>query len=100
MGKVRLEITPSLASISETQGSDWLILEKALEKETTIVDLLAELASGNTDLRQVIFNPATGQINEQLNVVLNNRLLPSTDMAKVKLNDGDRVILLTVYSGG
>lgn len=102
MGRVRLEIMPSLASIStlNAHGSDWLTLEREMAEGSTIGDLLAGLASGYTELHKVIFDAGTGKINEQLNVVLNNRLLPLTDMPKTKVNDGDKVILLPVYSGG
>ncbi len=100
MGKVQLKITSALASMLDAQSSDCLILEKKIGEGATIGDLLADLASSYTDFGEMLFDSATGKISDQLNVVLNDSLLPFPDMAEAKLNDGDSVILLPVYSGG
>ncbi|MFC1864641.1 MoaD/ThiS family protein [Chloroflexota bacterium] len=100
MGKVRLKITPSLASIVNAKGSDWFILEKEIGEGTTIGDLFSDLAFHYADFRKVVFNPDSGQVSDEVLVVLNDSLLQVPDVTGVKLNDGDNVILLPVYSGG
>lgn len=100
MGKVQLKIPPFLASMLNTQGSDWLIIEKEIKEGTKISELLVDLALGYTDFRKVVFNPDIGKVSEQVNVILNNNLLQDADVTEATLNDGDTITLLPVYSGG
>ncbi len=100
MGKVRLEISPSLAGVLNAEGSDWIIFEKEIGEWATISDLWADLALGHTDFRKVVFDPCTGKVGDQVIVVLNGSLLQLSDVTEVKLKDGDTVILLPVFSGG
>ena len=74
MGKVRLEISPSLAGVLNAEGSDWVILEKETGEWATIGDLLADLAFGHTDFRKAVFDPDTGKVGDQVMVVLNGSL--------------------------
>jgi len=100
VGKVRLEFPASFASVLNAQGSDLVTLEKEIGEEATISDLLAELAFSYTDFRKVVFDPDTGEVGDQVNVVLNNNLLQFPEVTEAKLNDGDSIIILPVYSGG
>jgi len=100
MSKVRLKFPASFASRLDAQGSDLVILEKKIGEEATIGDLLADLAVSYTDFRRVVFNPDTGKVSDQVNVVLNNKLLQFPEVTEAKLNDGDSIIILPVYSGG
>ncbi len=100
MGKVRLKFPASFASMLNAQGSDLVVLEKEIGEETTIGGLLTDLAFSYTDFRKVVFNPDTGKVSDQINVVLNNSLLQFPEVTEAKLNDGDSIIILPVYAGG
>lgn len=100
MGKVRLKFPASFASSLNAQGSDLVILEKEIGEGATIGSLLTNLAFSYTDFRKVVFNPDTGKVGDQVNVVLNNNLLQLPDVTEAKLSDGDSIIILPVYSGG
>ncbi|MFC1966266.1 MoaD/ThiS family protein [Chloroflexota bacterium] len=100
MGKVQLKITPSLATILDKRGTDWLTFEKELREGATIGDLLADYIASYTDFHKVVLDPDTGKITDQINIVLNDGLIPLPDATKAKLVDGDIVILLPVYAGG
>ncbi len=100
MSKVQLKFPASFASTLNAQGSDLVVLEQRIAEESTIGDLLAELASSYTDFAKVVFNPDTGKVSDQVNVVLNNSLLQSPEVAEAKLSDGDSIIILPVYAGG
>lgn len=100
MISITLKITPSLAGALNSGGSDWLVFERELSDTATIGDLFRDIASGNADFRDVIFNPDTGIINDLVVVVLNNTLIQSQSIIKSELSDGDIVILLPVYMGG
>ena len=100
MSKVQLKLPPFFASMLNEPGTDWLIIENEIEDGTTIGDLLEGLASSYPGFRKVVFNPDAGEVSEQVLVVLNDELLQEPDVSESKLNDGDRVILLHVYTGG
>ena len=100
VGKVLLKIPPWVGIMLNEQGSGWFTLEKEIGEGATIGDLLADLAVSYTDFRKVVFNPDTGKVSDQVNVVLNNNLLQFPEVTEAKLNDGDSIIILPVYSGG
>ena len=100
MGKVQLKIPPFFAYIMDPNASDWFVLEKEIGGETTIRDFLTELASNNSEFRDVVFNPDEGTVSDQIDIVINQKLLDFTREMDIKLNDGDVVILLPVYAGG
>lgn len=100
MAKVQLKFPASFASILDAKGSDLVVLEKKIGEDATIGDLLADLASSYSDFRKAVFNPDTGKISNQINVVLNNNLLQFPEVTEAKLNDGDSIIILPVYAGG
>ncbi|MFC2022118.1 MoaD/ThiS family protein [Chloroflexota bacterium] len=100
MNKIRTKIPPHLARMLSAQSSGWLIIDNEVEEGATIGDLLVDLASNYTGFRKGIFNPDAGEVSEQVMVILNDSLLQGQDVVKTRLNDGDSVSLLTVYSGG
>ena len=100
MGMVQLKIPPWIASMLNTPSSDWLILEKEIEKGTTIGNLLSELALSNNEFKKNIFDPDTGKCSGQAVVSLNKSVLRYSDVAETKLNDGDSIMLLPVHIGG
>ena len=100
MARVRLKIPPTIAPMLNAHVSDWLILDKDIGEGATISDLLTGLALNYPDFRKVVFNPDTGKINDQVDVVLNDTLLPLSRVTETRINDGDTIILLLVYSGG
>ncbi len=100
MGKVQLKIPPWVGIMLNEQGSGWFTLEKEIGEEATIGDLLADLAVSYTDFRKMVFNPDVGKVSDQVNVILNDNLLQLPEVTETKLNDGDSIIILPVYSGG
>ena len=100
MGKVQLKFPASFASMLNAQGSDLLILEKEIGEGATITDLLADLAFSYADFSKAVFDPDTGKVSDRVHLILNNRILQIPEVTEARLNDGDIVIILPVYSGG
>ena len=100
MANVKVKITPSLAGSLNASESEWLIFEKEIAEGATIGDLFSDIAFSDAEFRKVIFEPNTGKINDLVIVVLNNKLLLSSDIIKHDLKDEDILILLPVYMGG
>ena len=100
VGRVQLKITPSLATILDKQGTDWLTFEKEVGEGATIGDLLADFVTSYKNFDKVVLDPDNGEVSDQINIVLNDSLLPLPEAVEAKLADGDIVILLPVYAGG
>ncbi len=100
MGKVRLEISPSLVGVVGEGGANWFIQEKTERAWATVGDLLTDLALTHADFRQAVFDPDTGEVSDQIIIVLNGGLLTLAKVTEVKLKGGDTVLLLPVFSGG
>ena len=100
MGKIQLKIPPFFAYLMHPGTSDWFVLERDLEKETTIRDLLTNIAFTNAEFRKAVFNPDEGTVSDRINIVLNQKLLNFPSEMDIKLSEGDMVTLLPMYSGG
>ncbi len=100
MGKVQIKLPPWIAAALGAGASDWLVLEIEIKKGATVDRLLNELVASYPGFRERVFNPDTGHLNEQLNVVLNGTLLTFREITKKKLAPGDNITLVPLYSGG
>ena len=100
MGKIQLKIPPFFAYLMHPGTSYWFVLERDLEKETTICDLLTDLALSNSEFRAAVFNPDEETVSDRINIVLNQKLLNFPSEMDIKLSEGDMVTLLPMYSGG
>jgi molybdopterin converting factor small subunit len=100
MAKVTLKVPPFFASMMNSSASDWFILERNIGKETTVCNLLTNIAVNNREFRDAVFNPDEGKIGDRIDIVLNQKLLHFPDEMDTKLKDGDVVMLLPVYAGG
>ncbi len=100
MGRVRLKLPSWVAAMLDAKAPGWLTLEKEIEEDATISDLLTSLVATCPGFRQAVFNPDTGHLNDQINVVLNDKLLTFQEMTQTKLRDGDTIVLVPIYYGG
>jgi len=100
MLKVRLRLPSWIATVIEPKSTGWLTLEKEVTEGITINDFLLDMVAGYPGFRGAVYNPDTGLPTEQVNFVLNNRLLTYCEMSEIKLSDGDTIILIPLYTGG
>jgi hypothetical protein len=100
MDKVSIKLPSWVAVAIDPKASDWLTLEKEIGIGATANDLLTALATTNPGFREAVFNPDTGVIIEQINVILNDKLLTYQEITQLKLTDGDILMLLPIYFGG
>ena len=99
MGKIQLKIPPFFAYLMHPGTSYWFVLERDLEKETTICDLLTDLALSNSEFRAAVFNPDEETVSDRINIVLNQKLLNFPSEMDINLIEGDVITLLPMYSG-
>ena len=99
MAKIQLKIPPFFAYIIHPGTSDWFVLEREIGKETTIRDLLINIALSNAEFRKAVFNPDEVTVSDRIDIVLSKKLLNFPCEMDIKLSDGDVVTLLPMYSG-
>jgi molybdopterin converting factor small subunit len=100
MNTVRLQ---SYSWISNTLGIEETSTHQLREKVkegTTLVAFLAELAGKFPEFRKMVFNPETGQLSEQVLIILNNRLIQYSEIQSIVLKDKDHITLAPVIFGG
>ena len=100
MPKVRLELQPWVAAKIETKSSGWLTLEQEVVEGTTVNDFLTNMIVSYPNFRESIYNPDTGIVTEQINFVLNDRLLTFQEISQTRLTDGDIILIIPLYTGG
>ena len=100
MSKIQLKITPALATILKGEPSGWISMEKELTKGETVKDLLVEIAPNFENFRTLVFDPAASEVNEEVTFFLNDKLITFPGVLEAVLQDGDRVMLALIFSGG
>jgi hypothetical protein len=75
-------------------------LNKQIAEGSTLFDFFGSLAGQYPDFREKIFDPQTGQISDQVMIILNGRLIQSRDFQRTLMNDKDTLILSPVLVGG
>ncbi len=100
MPKVRLELQPWLATKLKVKSSDWLTLEQEVVEGTTVNDFLISMAVSYPNFRDSVYNPGKGLVTEQINFVLNDRLLTFQEISQTRLTDGDTILIIPLYAGG
>jgi len=100
MNKIKLRLPSWIAAKLEVNSSGWLTLEKEVGEDSTISDFLVSMVITYPGFRETVYNPDAGLVNEQINVVHNDRLLTFGEISRAKLNDGDTIVLLPLYYGG
>ncbi len=100
MGKVKVTIPLWVATSWRLKTPNGFTWEKAVNGTATIGELLTDLVSLYPELRKLVFDPDSGEVNNGVNLFLNNTYLPHPDEPKAKLKDGDTVLILPVHWGG
>ena len=98
--KIKLRLSSWIAAKVKVEHSGWLTLEEVVDEGSTINDLLVGIVTTYPGLREAVFNLDTGQVDERIIVALNDQVMNSRDMSRVKLNDGDTIMLFPSQWGG
>ncbi|MFH0846558.1 MAG: MoaD/ThiS family protein [Chloroflexota bacterium] len=100
MGKVKLTIPLWVATSWKLNIDGGLTWEKSINGMATVGELLADLVKTYPRLRDLVFDPASGEVNNGVHLFLNNTYLPHPNEPKAKLKDGDSILILPVHMGG
>jgi len=75
MGSVSIEIMPWLSRYFDALCSGLLTMERKVDDDTTIRDLLEEIISDNQEAREILFEAGTGRLVGYIALVLNERFV-------------------------
>jgi hypothetical protein len=100
MAKIRVRLPPHIAQMLDARSSGWLELEKEVKERTTINNLLTSLVADYPGFRETVYNPNAGVINDQIGVVLHDRLLTFEEISQTILQENDTITILPLYYGG
>ena len=100
MPKVQIQILPGLSSQFTPEQRGRLVFEERMEENSTLKDLLNELAAAFEACGEVLFDLQAQQIYPNVRVVINGRLLIPLEEMDLRLRDGDRIVFLPAYAGG
>ena len=100
MAKVQVRIPPHVAKMFDAGSSGWLVIEQELNKPLTVSDLLSSLVMTYPGFRESVYNPNAGVINDQIGLILNDRMLTFKEISKTTLKDNDSITIVPLYYGG
>jgi hypothetical protein len=100
MAKVKVRLPPHIAQMLNAQSSGWLVLEEDVPDKTTLNNLLSSLVANYPGFRETVYNPDAGSLNDQIGVVLNEKLLTLDELSQTQLVENDHVLILPLYYGG
>jgi molybdopterin converting factor small subunit len=100
MAKVQVKLPPHVAQMLNAKSSGWLVLEEETKDQTTVSSLLSSLIANYSGFRETVYNPEAGSLNEQIGVVLNEKLLTLDEISQTTLVENDSILILPLYYGG
>jgi molybdopterin converting factor small subunit len=81
-------------------GSDRIGFDLALEPGDTVRTVLRRLSQRHPELQRALWDAASGELGEHIEVVVNGAILGVRHGLDSTLKDGDRILLFGQYMGG
>jgi molybdopterin converting factor small subunit len=81
-------------------GSDRKAFELALAPGDTVRTVLRRLSQRFPELQRALWDPASGELGEHIEVVVNGAILGVRHGLDSEIKDGDRILLFGQYMGG
>lgn len=101
MGKVRVEFLSWLAgTLSKDSESSEIILEAEAGEDTTVRQILGDIAVKYPRFGELIFDPRNHKLSGKVAVFWNGRHLEMVNGLDTRLTDGDVLTLLPAIEGG
>lgn len=74
------------------------VLEEYVAKGTTVEAFFSQLSEQSKFVREKIF--CSGKFSPDVLITINEQLVPFPDLCGRALNDGDKIMVVPVFSGG
>lgn len=76
------------------------ILKKKVKPGTTIHELFSELAAEYPEFRKTVYDPGTNSLNDQVMIIVNGKLVQTSDLRSRPLQDNDSITISPIMVGG
>ncbi len=76
------------------------IVKQEVKSPTTLGGFFAGLAEKYPEFRKYVLDPSTGVMNDEVVIILNNKLVQYSDAKDTPLSDQDTITLSPVLVGG
>jgi molybdopterin converting factor small subunit len=97
---VTIEIMPWLSRYF-VAGQYWrVVVERKVDDNATIRDLLEEITADKPEVRGILFETGTGKLAGYIALVLNGRFVELAGGLDTELKPGDTLRLMPAFSGG
>jgi molybdopterin converting factor small subunit len=101
--KVAHVTVEAIAWVTQFVGGDGTrrtVFDEAVEPGATVRSVLSRLADCHPTLRDVLWDRASGDLAEHIEILVNDAVLGLTYTLDSPVQDGDRITLLGQYAGG
>jgi sulfur carrier protein ThiS len=87
----------STIGIDDSAGGE---IKRQVKPGTTLAGLFTELANEHDKFRDFVFNPADCSMNDEVVMIVNNKLVQFSDAKDSVMQDQDTITLSPVLVGG
>ena len=100
IGHVTVEAVAWVTQFVGGDGTRRTVFDEAVDPDATVRSVLSRLSDRHPTLRDVLWNRASGDLAEHIEVLVNDAVLGLTHTLDSPVRDGDRITLLGQYAGG
>jgi molybdopterin converting factor small subunit len=97
---VKLQMYAWIASSIGEEDRAGQMIEKKFRAGATLAEFLTDLAKKHTGFGEFVFDPATGSMNDEVVIILNNKMIQYSNFKDTVLNDQDTITFSPVLVGG
>lgn len=82
------------------ESSQGNIAKREIKSGATLGEFFTSLAEKHPDFRKFVLDPSTGVMNDEVVIILNNKLVQYSDAKGTVMQDQDTITLSPVLVGG
>jgi molybdopterin converting factor small subunit len=100
VGKIKLKIMPWITTECGFTDSGNLIIEEEISSSETVGSVIKKIQLGDHSLAQCLLDPITGNIRNDIVIIINEHLIPQYNIKDAHLENGDTILFLPPIEGG
>ena len=97
---VTVEVVAWVTQLVGGDGTRRKMFDEAVAPGATVRTVLLRLSDRYPTLREVLWDPASHDLGEHVEILVNDAVLGLTHSLDSPVRDGDRITLLAQYAGG
>jgi molybdopterin converting factor small subunit len=97
---IQLQLYAWIASSIGEEDRAGQIIEKKIWSGATLAEFLTDLAKKHTGFGEFVFDPETGSMNDEVVIILNNKMIQYSQVKDTVLKDQDTITFSPVLVGG